>query len=203
MGKGAEVVLTGEEAQFLLERTAVLSLPQELGENKFDVADQAIANDEMANLLRCLKSYSPRMQRWGKDRQLLFGDLGDWEAKEVSRPDASGKLEVGTEFTHLAGDKEYKVRLTPPAVNGAMWALFLSLYPICKMGNGLHKPVYNSIAANVCWPIAEKLKKVTALRAFLKMDITKSRNWADDPEPVEVESPGRGSMKAVPLEVIR
>lgn len=172
MAKTTEVAFIAEEAQFLLEQSTRMGLPQELGEEKFSVADQSIANDEMAALVLALKGHSPWIQGWGKERLGLFGDKTDWAVKKDD--------EGNQTCEHLEPGKTYKVRFSDEAVNGAMWVLFLSLYPSVKMGDRTHRPVSAAIAAQVCWPIAKKLGKATALRSFLKMDKTRSRVWASD-----------------------
>lgn len=175
MGKQIEVTFSAEEAQFLIERASQSSLPQDLGEEKFTVADQSIAADELSELVLVLKGYSPWLQGWGKDRLVLFGDKEDWKITK----DAAGTI---TACEHQEPGKSYKVRLSQEAVNGAMWVLFLALYPIVRAADDKvkHRPVAPMTAGQICWPIAKKLGKVGALRTFLKLDKTRSRVWADD-----------------------
>ncbi len=172
MSKNKEVEFVAEEAQFLLEQASRMALPQEIGEEKFSVADQSIANDELAALIGALKGYSPWMQGWGRDRLVLFGDKTDWSVKKDD--------EGSQTCEHMEPGKAYKVRLSDEAVNGAMWVLFMTLYPSVKNGDRVHRPVSAAVAVQICWPIAKKLGKVGALRSFLKMDKTRSRVWASD-----------------------
>lgn len=178
--KTKEIVLTAEEGQFLLSRAAGTTLPAELGEEKFDIATQSISNGEIADLLKALKAYSPWAQEWGKNRLNLFGDKNDW----VIIKDGS-KVES---IEQLVPDKTYTVKLGTSAVNGAMWILFLSLFPSVKMAGNKDQyttPVSAATATQICWPIAEKLGKVKALQTYLKIDPNKSRNWADDEFPAQ------------------
>lgn len=176
MSDTKQFTLTAEEAQFLFERASRSHLPQELGDEKFDVATQSISNDEMGKLFDNLKGYSPWAQSWGKDRLMLFGDKNDWLVileKEIVR-----------NAEHLTPNKEYKINLSNSAINGAMWILFLSLYPSVKLnqkeGPQNTAPISNSVAVQICWPIAKKLGKTKALQTYLKIDKNKSRTWADD-----------------------
>ena len=176
-----DFTLTAEEAQFLLERSAGTSLPCELGEQKFDVASQSISNYEMAQLYDGLRAYSPHAQSWGEERLNLFGDLKDWLIVKEE-----GKI---VNVKHLTPSKPYHVRLNNNAINGAMWILFLSLYPSIaintKEGKQYTKTMGNAIATGICWPIAAKFGKTKALQSQLKINPAKSHVWEDDADVTE------------------
>lgn len=181
--KTNEFDFTAEEAQFLFERASGTTLPSEMGDEKFDMATQSIANNEMAVLFKNLRGYSPWAQAWGIERLSLFGDKNDWVV--IKDGDKVVKAD------HLAPEKSYRVRLSKDGVNGAMWVLFLSLFPSVKIGKDESrqtKPVSNAVATQLCWPIAAKLGKTKALQSYLKINPSKARVWADD-EQDEVPVP--------------
>lgn len=181
MAKTVTVKLPAATLNWLFQRVAIFELPEKVGDTTYDAIQRRIVKDECAAAVRDLKAYSNWAQKLGEDMRLVFGPTDLWE--EVRK---DGKL---VELKILHPDRMCEVRLTSDAVSGISWLLLLMLSPCTKGADGRvsHEEASPIISNIYVWPIAEAIRRVKVLRDSLNLDSTdKKRQWADDPDPVEV-----------------
>lgn len=164
MSKDTKVKLTCEEGQALLRVASNFSLPEKLGEASYNVAERGIADIEARALYRMLKAYSPMLQR--PERWLLFGPQDNYREIKGDNGAAGWRM--------MDTSKVVEVRLDEEAESGAMWCLILAVHPASPMC----QPV--GMQEDIFWPVAEKLKKVNALKKEIGLDKAKPRRWESD-----------------------
>jgi hypothetical protein len=166
MTKRTSLTVTVEEGQTLFLQSAVFQLPDKLGEgNSFPITERSVAADEVRSLWRELKGHSPIYQK--ARRQVVFGPVEAWE-EVVGENGASGWKLKKPETT-------VELKLPDEAVSGIVWCLLLAVHPESKTVENLGKQ------DDICWPVAQKIRKTTALRELLKLSTSTRRTFADDP----------------------
>ena len=170
----AKVKITYQQGQFLMNSSVGFHLAEKLGDDSYSHIDRSIAADEVRQLFKVLKSYSPRAQRFGKENRIWFGELDAWE--EVKK---DGEV-VGGELKDP--EREIELNLDDDAISGVMWCLVVALHPDAKE----HR-VGVALAENVVWPIAEQFGRVGALKDVLKLGPGSKgrRRWPTDSERLE------------------
>jgi len=174
MGKDIKVKLTTDEGQQLFLMASNFVLPKKLGDQAFSVADRGVAADEVRALFRAMKGYSPYAQTG--ERRTVFGPKKCWEEIKDGEKVSGHRM--------LDHDHETEVRLSEDAVSGVVWLLLLAIHPQeDESKQGREIPPFNVGAQDLfIWPVAEKVKKVKAIREFMGMNKAAHRRWDDDPE---------------------
>lgn len=172
--------LTLEQCQFLLNSSVGFNLPEKLGEATYTFVDKSLSAEEVRQLYRALRAYSPAMQdpALNKRRLPIFGPRDAWDIELDEKGGIkSASLKNPTE--------EISITLGEEAVAGAAWCLLLAVHPDAK-----EQRVNVSSAETLVWPTAVTLKKSKALREAIGLTRTeKRRHWDDDPsEPALAEA---------------
>ena len=186
MAKDTKVSLGVEEGQKLLIGAAFIHAPEKLGDSTFSNAERNGIASELASLFTELKAYSPLMQSRGgaPGRRFVFGPEDCWEPILKD-----GKI---VDHGYVHPDRQIQVRLSPNALNGAVWVLIMGLHP--------SSPTVAKIMdqEEILWPIARKLRKAEAIQKEIGVDKAVHRRFDDDPDRNEEQpdgTPGNGEVE--------
>lgn len=169
--------ITAGQGQFLLQNSAVATIPDKLGEQKYDPVDRAIIQALIAALFTELKAYSPWAQDFeiGKNTKMFFGERDNWKQE---KPDSSRWVMQDPYLSHT-------VTLSKDAVNGAAWLCFAAMVPREADRTTGQAATFTtpSEAADTIWPLLKALKKADSVADHLglKKFESKKHGWADDP----------------------
>jgi hypothetical protein len=182
MSKREEFVLTLEQCQRLTETCLAgrATFPKKWGDKEIPLDEQLLGREDLGDLFKALRSYSPWLQGIGSDRKTIFGLKEDWYPVDKD----NRKLEGATaEDVRIASwkmvdqQKKYTLRLNREALSGAVWCCILRLHPHCVMSTTTTE------AVDTWWPMGEALGKATAIRKYIGVAGAKRAEWEDDPEP--------------------
>jgi hypothetical protein len=178
-----EFKLTIDQCQRLAETSAITrnAFPRKWGEKAVPDHEQLIGREDISELHKTLRSYSPWMQEIGVDYRTIFGEKSDWYPS-----DAAGKR-----LTDVAQDdprietwkfvdqrKAYTVRLGREALSGVVWCCIVRLHPYAPIPLTTRDPV------EAWWAIAAAVGKETAVRKYIGLAGAKRIEWEDDPSSV-------------------
>lgn len=168
--KEMKIRITAEEGQQLLKDATALRLPEKLGEKVlFQEIERGATDDEIRELWAELKSRSPRTLT--PERPIMFGPADNWQMVPGTEP-------RDRQFQIADPGLAVEVHLSKRALNGLVWIIILRVFP-------RNEAVGAGMAGTVYWPVAEKIKKVAAIREFCGLDKAPHREFLDDPEPIE------------------
>ena len=191
MSKREEFTLTLEQCQRISEvcLAARGSFPKKWGDKEIPLDEQLIGREDLGDLFKVLRSYSPWLQEIGSEYRVIFGSKGDWypvdkEGRKLERVDADD--ERVSSWKMVDPEKKYTLRLSREALSGAVWCCILRLHPHCIIATSTKD------AVDTWWPITESLGKTTAVRKYIGVAAAKRTEWEDDPEP---PAPKEGATK--------
>src|SRR5258705_10667016 len=163
MSKREEFSLTQMQWQqiTIVCTTGRSSFPKKWGEKEVPIDEQLIGREDLGDLFKTLRAYSPWLQEIGDDYRMLFGSKGDWHPidKEGEKLD-----NVSIDDVRIAGykmidpEKKYTLRLEREALSGVVWCCILRLHPHCII------PTSTREAVQTWWPIAEEIGRLTPIR---------------------------------------
>lgn len=187
MSETRKYKITAQRGQLLLQQAAAFTYPNRLGTDETNIAERRIAEDEVSELYRELRSRSPLYQ---KDQSTIrWGAADNWEERETT--DDRGITRTTWHIKDPAFQTE--IRLDEDAHMGVYDILFLLLHP----GSGARASV--GLAVDHLWPLAEQLRLTKKLKEALPKGT--KRRLELDVEPKE-ETPGAAASeeKAPPTE---
>jgi hypothetical protein len=181
MSKREEFALTLEQGQRLVETclTGRSSFPKKWGEKPVPENEQLLGREDLGDLLKALRSYSPWLQGIGDDHRVIFGDKADWYPVDKFGKKLEGAAaddERVASWKMVDSQKTYTVRLGREALSGAVWCCILRLHPHCII------PTSTREAVETWWPLAEVLGKATAVRKYIGLAAANRTDWEDDQE---------------------
>ena len=142
-----DIVLTIQQGQhFLNYLSGGLRMPAQLGEEKFDVAEQSWIDSKMLALKAVILSYTSRQK---KPRGMCFGGAELWEVYKSTACEKCGQ--PNDQWVMVDPEAEIKVRLTPDAEEGVYWVLLLMAHPKSPVAAGM------SVLADTVWPLAKAM----------------------------------------------
>lgn len=159
--------------------------PKKWGEKPVPEEEQLIAREDLGDLLKAFRAYSPWLQGIGDDYRTLFGDKGNWRAIDKSGKRIEG---VRQDDERIGGyemddpEKTYAIRLNREALSGIVWCCILRLHPHCIM------PTSTKDAVDIWWPVAEAIGKTNAVRKYIGLAGAKRTEFEDDPDPSEAKT---------------
>lgn len=165
---GTPLALTCSEGQALLRIAANFQLPEKMGDTPYNVADRALAGDEVRTLYKALKEESPVLT--GPERLILFGPSDNFEVSGEGRAKQHRMIDT---------NKEVTITINEDALSGLVWILVCCLHP--------GSPVCQTIGAqeDMFWPLAEKIKRTKIIRETIGLNKATPRRWKTDEEFVE------------------
>lgn len=171
MPKDVKVTLTVEEGNSLFVTAVLFKPPKKYGDKaEFTIPEMSIAAQEVHLLYKELKARSPIALR--PERRLVFGPVASWD--EFKHENESG-------FRLVRPDTEVEIRLSEDAMSGLVWCLVYRLHPTSEGFNNIG-------SCHLAWSIAEKAKKVKAVKEFIGLEGAPRRRWADDDESSDAQS---------------
>lgn len=171
MAEERKFTVTTEQGQVLFRVAGGFALPEKLGDLKYDVAERAVASDEVRDLFRELKSRSPN---YSISRRVQFGPAEGWD--EVTIPDGSGSTMKAWTLKPEQRETPVEIKLSEDALSGVAWCLLVTLHPASPMRMGVQD------LEDIIWPLAKVFGLVGMLRKDLGVDKTKHRRIELDKE---------------------
>lgn len=167
MADEKKISLTIEEGQAMLSVSVNFALPESLGsEQRYTIADRAIAADEVRKLYREIRSRSPLLQK--VERWHRFGPLEAWTEVKSDSGKIGHRCSDPTRLVQMNLDEEIE--------SGMVWCLLLALHPASPSVTSV------SVQEDIFWPIAAKLKKTRIIRKTIGMASEDARpvRWKSD-----------------------
>ena len=182
MSRREEFTLTLEQCQRITEVCIAGrgGFPKKWGDKDVPIDDQLIGREDLGDLLKVLRTYSPWLQGIGDDYKVIFGSKEDWYPIDMTGRKLEG---VGPDDERVGSwkmknlEKKYTFRLSREALSGAVWCCILRLHPHCIIQTSTKD------AVDTWWPIAEALGKATAVRKYIGVAAAKRTEWEDDADP--------------------
>jgi hypothetical protein len=157
--------------------------PKKWGESKdVPIEEQLIGREDLGDLFKTLRSYSPWLQGTADEYKNLFGDKNNWhpvdaEGQKLDVTDFDDDRVKGFEMVDSL--KEYTLRLGSEALSGVVWCCILRLHPHYVIATSTKE------AVDVWWPIAEVVGKATAVKKYIGLAAAKRPTWEDDSDQTE------------------
>ncbi len=193
--------VTMQEGNLLVRFACSSPMPKKIGEETFDVAQRALADDAICSLRRLLKGFSPLMQ--GHPAKALFGDKAWWRPApiEIGGVDDRSKLEA---LDRAIRDKRIKLEerwemvdptvaklmdFSQSALEGVYWCLVQAAHPDSETRASV------TDLDDVVWPLARKLGLDDELAKAIKLSERKGRQL----QPKKVEDDAEEIPAAPPV----
>jgi hypothetical protein len=166
MGDSVKLSITVEQGNAIFNIASFFQMPEKLGEKTYNVADRALANDEVGRLMRLFRAYSPLSQT--RERRVVFGPAEVWD--EI-RGDKDGGIQG---YRLLFPEHEVSLSISEDEISGAMWCLLLGLHPA--------SPVCHAVSRqqDALWPLAARLSRVSVLKEEIGIGKASPRRWKED-----------------------
>jgi len=156
MAESEKFTITNIAGQLIL-RYASRRLPDNMGEDKFDIAQKSLADDQTMYLRRALRKYSPVI---AKHQKPCFGPLDNW-SEDVT--------DDGKVWNMIDPDREIVIELDEEALGGLFWTLLMMAHP------GSPVPASISEMDELVWDLADKFGWTVELRKAIHLDEKKGR----------------------------
>lgn len=167
---GVPVKVTCSEGQAILRLAANFTLPEKLGDTSYNVAERALAGEEVRTLYKAMKEVSPYLT--SPEKLILFGPRDNYEENGEGRAKSHRMKEATLEIN---------VVMNEDAISGLMWILLCCLHP----GSPVCQPI--GTQEDVFWPIAERVNRVKVLREAVGIMKASPRRWKTDEEWADPE----------------
>lgn len=179
MSKREEFTLTLEWCQRITDVCIAGrgSFPKKWGEKDVPINEQLIGREDLGDLFKALRTYSPWLQGIGDDFKTVFGPKEDWYPVDKTGCKLEG---VDLDDDRVASlkmvdpEKKYKLRLNREAISGVVWCCILRLHPYCII------PTSTRDATDTWWPITEAIGKTAAVRKYIGVAAATRTEWEDD-----------------------
>lgn len=168
MAKWKEYSLKMEQGQFLLGLAFDFRMPEKLGQKAFTGIERVAGERDVLALYDAIKRVSPMIQKRGREFGKMFGPKENWDFKR----DESGTIVSGDVKNTEA---EVSIQLDESAVSGAMWCLLLVSHPESATARSVP-----SLMSDIVFPIAIRLRRLTALQEELGITSAQSKAWQED-----------------------
>lgn len=159
--------LSMSRGQYLYLISANSTMPETVGDKKYEPVDRLIINDMIRALYRELRVVSPASEHMpGKDSLLLFGPEDAWKKEDAG-------------VSMVDPEREIEVELSKDAVDGLVWCMYILLFPRTNQ-KGEVSELSPKESEKYVWPLLEQFGKANVLRENIGLNkIDKKHRWGD------------------------